>query len=260
MKKAIVVILALVALVFAGCTKKEYGSESTDAVIHRYMEALAAKDRDEGNLLMPEGLNIGLGPLWASYDDPAYIVSWYHWKIDTLNVDDFVPDDGELEESFESRYGRDFEEVGSTDVTCCYEFDEEEGCYSLTLVTCKYMGRYYIMRVIDNGEAVCAADDIGDYGSFTVEDAACSDGTYTAHIQEQNEMIRIIIADTDNRSVYSFEPVRKSDFWGICWENGTYNLWIQSGDVGVVCYSFEDGEWALDAEAVRPDYIVSKYD
>lgn len=64
----------------------------------------------------------------------------------------------------------------------------------------------------------------------------------------------------DGQLTDSFQPARASDFWGICWEHDTYNIWIQSGDIGVLCYSYEDGKWELDTSAARPDYVVSKYD
>lgn len=63
-----------------------------------------------------------------------------------------------------------------------------------------------------------------------------------------------------DEAVFSFTPARASDFWGICWETDTYNIWIQSGDIGVICYAYADGNWEVDPTAIRPDSIVSKYD
>ena len=45
-----------------------------------------------------------------------------------------------------------------------------------------------------------------------------------------------------------------------CWENDSYNIWVQSGDLGVLCYRMSDEVWTLDYDAVRPDYIISRYD
>jgi hypothetical protein len=37
-------------------------------------------------------------------------------------------------------------------------------------------------------------------------------------------------------------------------------LWIQSGDIGIKCYGMADEVWSIDDDALRPDYIISKYD
>ena len=86
------------------------------------------------------------------------------------------------------------------------------------------------------------------------------DGKYFTKISESGDSVMITINDKNNELVDMIIPCRKSDFWGVCWENDNYNLWIQSGDVGVVCYSLKGGDWVLNSDAVRPDYIVSKYD
>lgn len=101
---------------------------------------------------------------------------------------------------------------------------------------------------------------LNEYGCFTVERAYSYDGKYFTKISESGDSVMITINDKNNELVDMIIPCRKSDFWGVCWENDNYNLWIQSGDVGVVCYSLKGGDWVLNSDAVRPDYIVSKYD
>jgi len=264
MKRLIAVLMAGLMLLAAGCDSKvvkteKYGSDSAEEVIRRYMEDLEAKDTDDGKQCFPEGLKIGLGEMWAPNNDDTYIVAMYHWDLSTLDLGDFVDAD---EEPYESRYGRDFEDVKSCDVTCRYSFDGE-GCYSLTFVTCRYMDRYYVIEVKDNGEAMCAMDDIGDYGSFTLEDITSYDNVYIAYLEESdrsNPLVKIWIVNQQTGEADYIEPIRRSDFWGMCWENDCNKLWIQSGDIGVVCFIYQDGEWVQDTEAVRPDYIVSKYD
>lgn len=70
---------------------------------------------------------------------------------------------------------------------------------------------------------------------------------------------RLSETETD-QLVSSFYPARARDFWGICWENDSYNIWTQSGDIGVYCYKYEEMQWKRDESAQRPDYIISKYD
>lgn len=100
-------------------------------------------------------------------------------------------------------------------------------------------------------------------GSFTFDRASSYDDKYYAVSakKEGDDSITVSIYESKNDTpVFSFETVRASDFWGICWESSSYNIWIQSGDIGVVCYSYENNQWKLNENAKRPDDIISKYD
>ena len=102
------------------------------------------------------------------------------------------------------------------------------------------------------------------WGSFTAEKTFSYDKQYYAvqEISEKDDMrlIDVKIYSADNTLIGSFQPARANDFWGICWEKDSYNIWVQSGDVGVICYSYDNEEWTVNTTAVRPDYIISKYD
>ena len=52
---------------------------------------------------------------------------------------------------------------------------------------------------------------------------------------------------------------RAEDFWGICWEKDSYNIWTQSADLGISCFEFQNGEWIENENLSTPDYIISKY-
>ena len=114
--------------------------------------------------------------------------------------------------------------------------------------------------------AVCSCSVISasvpgtEYGSFTIRKTASYDGKYYAFMTQDDQMIVVNICTGDDEEVFTFNPCRKSDFWGICWENDSYNLWVQSGDLGIICYTMSDEVWSADDSAVRPDYIISKYD
>lgn len=98
------------------------------------------------------------------------------------------------------------------------------------------------------------------YGSFTVEKTYSHDRKYYAECKTSNTgMVTVWIYNEDDITVSSFRPCRKSDFWGICWENNSYNLWVQSGDVGYLCYSFNGEEWVHNIDAVKPDYIIGRH-
>ena len=99
-----------------------------------------------------------------------------------------------------------------------------------------------------------------EYGSFTIVKTSSYDGKYYAYMTQHDQMIVVNIYSEDDTEVFTFEPCRKSDFWGICWENDNYNLWVQSGDLGLICYTMSDEVWSIDDSAVRPDYIISKWD
>lgn len=99
-----------------------------------------------------------------------------------------------------------------------------------------------------------------DYGSFTIERTYTYDKKYYAECTVQSSgMILIEITTRNNIRVSSFKPCRASDFWGICWEYDNYNLWIQSSDIGCICYSFNGEEWERNKDAVMPDYIIRRH-
>lgn len=105
------------------------------------------------------------------------------------------------------------------------------------------------------------------WGSFTAEDTYSFDKKYLAEQTVEfdeatnTRYVQIGVKDTStDKEVYHFTPARARDFWGICWESDTYNIWTQSGDVGVICYRYEDEKWVRDETATRPDDIISKYD
>lgn len=136
---------------------------------------------------------------------------------------------------------------------------DEEGYYYMELSD--KMSSYWsplLTQVREDAEA----DHLKKYGSFTVNTAYSHDRRYYTVINDTGSDILIKIMNTkgDKKVAATFSPCRKSDFQGICWEKDTYNLWVQSADIGTVCYSFRDGEWVEDPGAVRPEYIVSKYD
>lgn len=102
------------------------------------------------------------------------------------------------------------------------------------------------------------------WGSFTPDQTYSHDGAYYAVskvvMEEDLQVINVEIYTADGMLVGSFRPVRARDFWGICWEDDSYDIWVQSGDVGLLCYAYTDGEWKEDPTALRPDNVVSKYD
>lgn len=105
------------------------------------------------------------------------------------------------------------------------------------------------------------------WGSFTSNLTYSYDEKYYA-VQEVDDTlgqgiryIKVCIYETETNTLISyFYPARARDFWGICWENDTYNIWTQSADIGIYCYKYEDMQWERDESAIRPEYIISKYD
>lgn len=109
--------------------------------------------------------------------------------------------------------------------------------------------------------------DATSWGSFTDQPVITSDGLYRAEHKAVKEdgmattMIRVdIYLHHNNKPVATFYPARASDFWGVCWQEDTYSLWIQSGDTGIFCYEKTDDGWQVNENAIRPDTIVSKWD
>ena len=99
------------------------------------------------------------------------------------------------------------------------------------------------------------------WGSYT------SDKTYSYDhklyavqtVEDQFIVVTIYEADT-NEMVDSFSPARSMDFWGICWEKDSYNIWTQSADIGDCCFEYRNGKWVCNEDLITPEYIISKYD
>lgn len=109
--------------------------------------------------------------------------------------------------------------------------------------------------------AGCSRGVQEDLGSFTPDKTYSYDNAFFAvqSVEKGESIVDIYKTETDEK-IYSFSPARAWDFWGICWESNTYNIWIQSADIGVLCYEFKNNEWTLNEDAIRPENIVSKYD
>lgn len=104
-----------------------------------------------------------------------------------------------------------------------------------------------------------------DWGSFSPDKTQSYDNKYyavqsIAETDNGNYIAVNIYTTRNDEFVFSFTPARSMDFWGICWENNTYNIWIQSSDIGTLCYKYVEDEWIIDNEAIKPDYIKTKYD
>ena len=105
-----------------------------------------------------------------------------------------------------------------------------------------------------------AADRKAQYGSFTVDKTFSFDNQYYAKCMPlSTDMMEIEIFDRDEDLICAFQPCRTWDFWGICWEKDTYNIWVQSSDIGCVCYKKIGNEWVEDKTAVKPDYITGRH-
>lgn len=105
------------------------------------------------------------------------------------------------------------------------------------------------------------------WGSFTNGPVISSDGLYRAEYaatkQDGSDVSVILVNVYDNNTnelLDSFYPARALDFWGICWEDGTHRIWIQSADIGTHCYEMKNGNWLLNDSVERPESIVSKWD
>ena len=105
-----------------------------------------------------------------------------------------------------------------------------------------------------------------NWGSFTNAPVISFDGLYRAeHAATKQDGIDVSVIqvkvydNTTNELLDSFIPARAFDFWGICWEDGTHRIWIQSADIGIYCYELQNGHWVLNEDIERPATIVSKW-
>ena len=121
----------------------------------------------------------------------------------------------------------------------------------------------YMMTIL----CFAAAESNVFWGSFTPEKTYSFDHRYYALQTVENPtrtgsgMIRVTICLTEtDEAVFSFLPGRSWDFWGICWERDSYNIWTQSADTGCHCWEYLDSCWQQTETLKLPDYIVSRYD
>ena len=105
-----------------------------------------------------------------------------------------------------------------------------------------------------------------EYGSFTYLNCCSFDGRFIAlqsvekRESDQSEYVYVYIADAESSEVrYVFRAERAFDFWGICWDRDSYDLWLQSADVGIYVMRYADGSWTRNFEAQQPDWLVTRW-
>lgn len=109
----------------------------------------------------------------------------------------------------------------------------------------------------------CTSRDSGEFwGSYTADKTYNHDNKYYALQTVEDNMIVVTVYDSEtNKKIDSFSPARSMDFWGICWEKDSYNIWTQSADIGDYCFEYKNGKWVRHDEYMTPpDYIISRYD
>lgn len=105
-----------------------------------------------------------------------------------------------------------------------------------------------------------------EYGSFSPYDVESFDGKYVAKQEVEKFMdikyVHVYIYEKETGGLAGdFWAARAWDFWGICWEQDSYNIWTQSADIGTYCFRYQDGEWKKDSiNTERPEYIVSRWE
>lgn len=97
-------------------------------------------------------------------------------------------------------------------------------------------------------------------GSYTPDKTYSYDHNLYAvqTVVDQAVIVTVYKAGT-NEETGSFSPARSDDFWGICWEKDSYNIWTQSADTGVTCFEYQNGKWVANENLDAPEYIISKY-
>ena len=106
-----------------------------------------------------------------------------------------------------------------------------------------------------------------DFGSFTYLSTDSYDGRYRAELNiERREgdlatTVYVYITDTQSgKTTAVIRTDRAYDFWGICWDKSSYDIYVQSSDIGIYTLICTGGTWQKDLETGIPDYIVSRVD
>lgn len=97
-------------------------------------------------------------------------------------------------------------------------------------------------------------------GSYTPDKTYSYDHNLYAvqTVADQAVIVTVYKAGT-NEETGNFSPARSRDFWGVCWEKDSYNIWTQSADTGVTCFEYQNGKWVANEDLDAPEYIISKY-
>lgn len=115
----------------------------------------------------------------------------------------------------------------------------------------------YWMPIYEKVMADYEASRPARYGSFTLEKTYSYDNKYYAEsVAGSDEKITVNIYNENGSKVYSFAPCWKNDFQGICWENDSYNIWVQFHHVNVTCYRQTGSSWMKDESLRKPDYMI----
>lgn len=106
-----------------------------------------------------------------------------------------------------------------------------------------------------------AENNVPFMGSYTPDKTFSFDHElYAVQTVDDDHMITVTVYNAAaNEKLDSFSPARAKDFWGICWEKDTYNIWTQSADTGCTCFEFQNGKWISNGDTDVPEYIISKY-
>ena len=121
----------------------------------------------------------------------------------------------------------------------------------------------YWNPIYDKVMADKEADRQAMYGSFNVEEAKSYDGKFTAKCLIGSGIVTVQIIDNETDSIVSsFKPCGKGSFYGVCWENDKYNLWVQTDTSYLICYSMKESrwDWEINKNARKPDYIKGRYE
>ena len=95
-----------------------------------------------------------------------------------------------------------------------------------------------------------------EFGSFTRDETYSYDGKY--YVAKFDPLFHEIGIYSSNGYVDAIVLPNSGDYYGVCWENDSYNLWIQDKNGDTQCYSMVDEKWSINESAVKPDYIVGR--
>ncbi|MDE5824678.1 MAG: hypothetical protein K2H91_08360, partial [Lachnospiraceae bacterium] len=100
---------------------------------------------------------------------------------------------------------------------------------------------FIAVKYMDWKQNVYEAPQEEEWGSFTPDDVESFDGKFVAkQVVERRSFsdtqsinyVRVDVFDNESGELAdSFYAERAWDFWGICWEKDSYNIWTQSADV-----------------------------
>ena len=194
----------------------------------------------------------------GSLDSALLIDSLELWSLDDLNEFDSMFDEirdlslhdiGDYEE-FDIQMLADMSALETVHIHAGY-LEDYEIAHDINV-------RYPNLSVYYSG-GILGPESLTSLGSFSfISDLYSFDTQYYA-LQLIGDPSKVMIFSRETRElVYETNPYNQQSYYGMVWENDRTAFWVQIDGSDTDCYELVDGEWRMNPDCERPEYIVTR--